>query len=125
MATSRMYAHPDEDLFDDNKLVHSHSAQDSHLYKIQKQARVKDDVDRCYDKYVRVDEVKERESGAQGRGKRRNPPDQEPGMGTAEDKNRKLNDKTIDVGWREVGSMGNVLVVLGAFAAMAWAFSRK
>lgn len=121
---SRTYAHPDEDLFDPNRLVHDHSAVGSRLYKVQQQARVKDE-DRCYDRFVRINDVQNRETGAQGKGKRRNPPEQEPGMGTAEDKNRKLNDKTIDVGWKEVGTMGNVIVVLGAFAVMAWAFGRK
>lgn len=38
---------------------------------------------------------------------------------------RVLNEKTIDVAWRDVGSMGNVMVVVGSFVLLAWVFSQK
>ena len=37
----------------------------------------------------------------------------------------KLNQKTINVAWRDVGSMGNVAVVIGSFVLLAWVFSQK
>lgn len=38
---------------------------------------------------------------------------------------RKLNYKTIDIAWRDVGTMGNVAVVIGSFVLLTWVFSRK
>lgn len=38
---------------------------------------------------------------------------------------RKFHEKTIDIAWRDVGSMGNVMVVIGSFVLLAWVFSQK
>lgn len=109
------------DLFDPSQ-VNQGQALNTRLRKIQAQARVHDFDHHAHHRRVRVNESSSVEHGAHGEARKNQA---EPGLGKPEGQNRKLNEKTIDVGWDEVGNMGNVVVVLSAFALMAYAFSRK
>lgn len=116
-----------DDLYDRNALSDSVDSErdpppDARLLKIQAQARVMHEgSDQHRHNIPRVTNTSTMESGAMLH--RANT--SEPGLKPPNAANRKLVDKTIDVGWNEVGSMGNLVVVLAAFGLMAYAFSRK
>lgn len=115
------------DLFDPEALLRDDDSEhnppmDNRLVKIRDQARVvHDGTDVHAGRIPRVTDTSVMETGAMLQRRNRS----EPGLKDNANSNRKLNDKIIDVSWNEVGSMGNVVVVLSAFALMAYMFSRK
>lgn len=109
-----------DDLFDPNVSDTFHA--DTHVGRIRTQSKPVHAraMPRGTPKITKVMTV---ESGAMGAAYRTNV--SEPGLGKHDDANRKLGEKTIDVGWNEVNSMGNVLVAVSGVALVLWLVARR
>ena len=129
MARQTTYAHQQDaqDLFDPNAFTDDADSErnppvDTRLLKIQAQARVMHEgMDLHRHNIPRVTTTSNMESGAMSI--RVN--ESEPGVKAGNTSNRKLVDKTIDVGWNEVGTMGNLVVILAVVGAAAYMFNKK